>query len=67
METTIAVKESTVQLLMHLKQKLEARSLDETIVKIAIKSEDLPASRFGSQKGKLITFKESERATFHEL
>lgn len=67
METTIAVKKSTVQLLLRLKQKLEARSLDETIMKVIQKAENMPSSRFGSQKNKLKSFKESERATTHEL
>ncbi len=67
METTIAVKESTAQLLMYLKRKLDARSMDETILKIAKKAENLPSSRFGSQLKSLKPFKENERAASHEL
>ena len=66
METTISVKESTAQLLMHLKQKLEARSIDETIIRIMKKAENIQSSRFGSQAG-LKKFTERERGKDREL
>ena len=66
MVTTITVKESTVQLLAKVKEKLGAVSLDETIVKVLQKAENIPSSRFGSQP-KLKKFSEKERARFHEL
>ena len=66
MATTIAVRESTVQLLTRLKEKMNAGSLDETIVKILQKVENVPRSRFGSQP-KMKKFHEKERARFHEL
>ena len=66
MVTTIAVKESTVQLLTKLKKKLDAESLDETITKILQKVENFPTSRFGSQP-KLKRFSESERSHAHDL
>lgn len=66
MVTTIAVKESTAQLLTKVKKKMDASSLDETIVKILQKVENIPHSRFGSQP-KLKKFKEEERARFHGL
>ena len=66
MGTTIAVRESTVQLLTKVKEKLGAGSLDEAIVKILQKVEKVPSTRFGSQP-KLKRFAENERARSHEL
>ncbi|MEK6893042.1 MAG: hypothetical protein AABX07_02470 [Nanoarchaeota archaeon] len=66
METTIAVKESTIQLLTQLKNRLKARSMDEVIIEMARKTEGLSKSRFGSQPS-LKLFKKEERANFREL
>lgn len=66
MVTTIAVKEITLQLLTQIKKKIGADSLDETIVKVMQKAEDIPTTRFGSQPN-LKSFSESERASFHDL
>ena len=66
METTIAIKESTAQMLAHIKKKMNARSIDEVIVNAVRKAENLPKSRFGSQPN-LKSFKKEERAKFHEL
>lgn len=66
MVTTIAVKESTAQLLMRIKKQMNMESLDATIVKILQKTEKVPTTRFGSQP-KLGRFNESERASSHEL
>ncbi|MBI2452026.1 hypothetical protein HYV50_03025 [Candidatus Pacearchaeota archaeon] len=66
METTIAVKSSTAQVLLRLKEKLRAKSVDEAIVKILQKTEKISLSRFGSNP-KLRSFTEKERAKFHEL
>ena len=66
MTTTIAVKESTLQLLSRMKKRLDAGSIDETIVRILRKVENVPLSRFGSQP-KLKQFKENERSNSHEL
>ena len=66
MSTTIAVKESTLQLLTKVKERLNANSLDETIVRVLEKVENIPNSRFGSQP-KLKPFTEKERASSHEL
>ena len=66
MVTTIAVKESTLQLLTQIKKKMGADSLDEAIVKVMQKADDMPITRFGSQP-KLKKFSESERARFHDL
>ena len=66
METTIAVKESTIQLLTQIKNRLKAKSMDEVIVQMARKTEGLSKSRFGSQPS-LKSFKREERAIFREL
>ena len=66
METTIAVRESTAQLLAAVKERMHARSMDETIVRILQKNEGIPKSGFGARP-KLKIFSEKERAEFHEL
>ncbi|MDO8460578.1 MAG: hypothetical protein Q7S74_05690 [Nanoarchaeota archaeon] len=66
METTISIKQSTAQMLAQLKKKMNMKSMDEAIVEIMRKSENLPRSRFGSQPS-LKSFKKEERAKFHEL
>jgi hypothetical protein len=66
METTIAVKESTAQLLAQLRRKLEAKSFDETILRIVMEREKIPESRFGSQPT-LKKFTERERGKDREL
>ena len=63
---TVAVKESTLQVLSEIKERLKAESLDETIVKLIQKVENIPQSRFGKQP-KLKKFKRSEGAKFHEV
>ena len=66
METTISIKESTVQMLAQIKKKMNLKNMDEVIVEIVRKAEDLPKTRFGSQPN-LKSFKKEERAKFHEL
>ena len=66
METTIAIKQSTAQLLAHIKKKMNAKSIDEVIIEVVRKVENLPKSRFGSQPS-LKSFKKEERAKFHDL
>ena len=66
METTIAIKESTAQILSYLKKRMNVRSLDEVIIEAVRKAENLPKSRFGSQP-KLKSFREEERARFHGI
>ena len=63
---TIAVKESTLQVLSEIKERLKAQSLDETIVKIIQEVDAIPKSRFGKQP-KLKKFKRGERSKFHDL
>ncbi|MBS3089499.1 hypothetical protein J4461_01295 [Candidatus Pacearchaeota archaeon] len=65
METTIAIKERTAQLLMQLKRKLEAKSFDEIILAMIKEKEKIPSSRFGSQPA-LKKFTEREK-TYREL
>jgi len=66
METTIAIRESTAQILAGLKRKMNLKSMDEVIIEIVRKSENLPQTRFGSQPN-LKEFKEKDRAYTHEL
>ncbi|MBS3081018.1 hypothetical protein J4221_06080 [Candidatus Pacearchaeota archaeon] len=66
METTIAINQSTAQMLAYIKKKMNARSIDEVIVEIVRKVENLPKSKFGSRPD-LKSFKREERAKFHEL
>ena len=66
MATTIAVNESTLQMLTKIKKDIRANSLDETIVKVMQKVESIPNSMFGSQP-KLKKFTEIEKLNSHEL
>jgi len=66
METTIAIKENTAQILALLKERMKAKSMDETINRILQKTENVSISRFGSNP-KLKEFSEKERANSHEL
>lgn len=66
MATTIAVKESTLQLLAKVKKKTDAASMDQTIQMLLQKFEHVPTSRFGSQPG-LGKFEEKDRMKAHEL
>jgi hypothetical protein len=66
MKTTIAVKDSTVQILARLREKMKAKSIDETIIRIVNETGKIQKSRFGSQKW-LRKFSREDRAKFHEL
>ena len=66
METTIAVKGSTAQLLMMLKERLQAKSIDEAIVMTLQRVEGVSKTRFGSSVN-LREFSRKERANSHEL
>ncbi len=66
METTIAIRESTAQILTIMKKRMKAKNMDEVIVEIVRKAENLPKSRFGSNPN-LKSFSKEERANFHEL
>ena len=66
METTIAVKESTAQILSRIKERMKTKSIDETIMKILHKSKEIQKSRFGATP-RLKEFSHKERAHAHEL
>ncbi|MBI2541729.1 hypothetical protein HYV80_03395 [Candidatus Woesearchaeota archaeon] len=66
MVATIAVKQSTLQLLAKVKKKTEASSMDEAIQMLLQKFEHVPSSRFGSQP-RLSKFDERDRMKAHEL
>ena len=66
METTIAVKESTAQILARLREKMKAKSIDETIIKVLEKSNEIQKSQFGVDPN-IKSFSRKERAKFHEL
>ena len=66
METTIAVKERTAQMLMRLKRIMDARNVDVVINKLLEESGKIEKSRFGSNK-KLREFSEKDRGDFREL
>jgi len=66
MDTTIAIKENTLQILSNLKEKMKARSVEDVIIKILQKSGNISKTRFGSNS-KLKKFQEKERANAHEL
>ncbi|MBS3089199.1 hypothetical protein J4402_05525 [Candidatus Pacearchaeota archaeon] len=66
METTIAVKERTVQMLLQLKKKMGSKNMDMVIGKLLEESGSLSKSRFGSNP-KLKEFKRKDRSVFREL
>ena len=60
MVTTIAVRESTAQLLSKVKKEMGASSIDEAIIQLLHEAEQMPKSRFGSQP-KLKKFTENPK------
>ncbi|MBS3090904.1 hypothetical protein J4217_00465 [Candidatus Pacearchaeota archaeon] len=66
METTIAVKESTAQILARLRERMKARSMDEVIITILKKGSEIPKSQFGADRD-IKSFSRKDRAKFHEL
>jgi len=66
METTIAVKESTAQILSRLREKMKAKSIDETIIRVLEKIKEVPKSQFGVDSD-IKSFSRKDRAKFHEL
>lgn len=51
MNTTIAVKPETLDLLKHIKEELDTETLDETIKKLIVNIKKPKVSMFGSIKG----------------
>ena len=66
MSTTVEVKRSTAKLLGQIKQKYEAKSMDETIRKLIDKAENIPESLFGAHP-KMKPFSKSDEAKTHEI
>ena len=66
METTIAVKESTLQILARLREKMKAKSIDETIIRVLQKNNEISKSQFGADPD-IKSFSKKDRAKFHEL
>jgi len=66
MATTIQVSKRTQQLLEMLKKKLSAKSYDEVLQMLATEKLKFSTSMFGSNP-KLSSFKEKDKAEFHEL
>jgi len=65
MTTTVQVNEKTLQMLNEAKKEMKAKSLDEVIKKLLVKQKKIPCSMFGSNPN-LTSFKEEDRAEFHE-
>ncbi len=64
--TTVEVKRSTAKLLDQMKQKYEAKSMDETIRKLIDKAENVPESLFGAHP-KMKPFSRADEAKSHEI
>jgi hypothetical protein len=64
--TTVEVKRATAKLLDQMKQKYEAKSMDETIRKLIDKAENIPASLFGAHP-KMTPFSRADEAKSHEI
>ncbi|MCW4000478.1 MAG: hypothetical protein NWE93_09580 [Candidatus Bathyarchaeota archaeon] len=66
MATTVQVDEKTLQMLNKAKKEMKAKSHNEVIKKLLAEHGKTPQSMFGSNR-KLTSFKEEDRAEFHEL
>jgi len=66
MNTSIQVKQSTLEKLKRLKEVQNVSSYDELINKLIDMANDLPNSMFGIDKGKLNKFVESDRVEFRD-
>ncbi len=66
MSTTVEVKKNTARVLVELKRKYRARSMDETLRRLISKAENIPDSMFGTHPG-MRPFKSRDEAKFHEL
>jgi hypothetical protein len=64
--TTVEVKRSTAKLLGQMKQKYEAKSMDETIRKLIDRAENIPESMFGAHP-KMKPFSRTDEAKSHEV
>ena len=60
MNTTIAVKPKTLELLWHMKSELKAENLDATIKQLALFMKKPRKSMFGTMKGVKAEFEREE-------
>jgi predicted CopG family antitoxin len=66
MNTTIQLKQETLEKLKRLKETRRFSSYDDLINKLIEEASNLPKSMFGIDKGKLNKFNESDRLEFRE-
>jgi hypothetical protein len=66
MSTTVELKKTTAKVLEDLKRKYRARSMDETVMKLIGKAENIPESMFGAHP-RMGTFTKKNEAKLHEL
>ena len=66
MNTTIQIKESTLEKLKRLKEIQKVSTYDELLNKLIEIVHDIPESMFGIDKDKLSKFNESDRLEFRE-
>ena len=66
MNTTIQIKESTLEKLKILKEIQKVSTYDELLNKLIEIVHDIPESMFGIDKDKLSKFSESDRLEFRE-
>ena len=66
MNTTIQIKESTLEKLKRLKEIQKVSTYDELLNKLIEIVYDIPESMFGIDKDKLGKFSESDRLEFRE-
>ena len=66
MNTTIQIKQSTLEKLKRLKEIQKVSTYDELINKLIEIIHNIPGSMFGIDKEKLSKFSESDRLAFRE-
>ena len=66
MNTTIQIKQSTLEKLKKLKGLKNLSSYDDLINKLIEEAIDIPKSMFGIDKGKLKKFSEEDRLEFRK-
>ncbi|MBI4448971.1 hypothetical protein HY641_03015 [Candidatus Woesearchaeota archaeon] len=64
MNTTIAVKQDTLDMLKHVKDELRAETLDATIKQLVLLMKQPKKSMFGSLRGIRTTFKREKHDRF---
>ncbi|MHA1489261.1 MAG: hypothetical protein ACTSRI_06365 [Promethearchaeota archaeon] len=66
MNTTIQIKQNTLEKLKKLKGQRNLNSYDELINKLIEEAIDIPKSMFGIDKGKLKEFNKEDRLEFRK-